>query len=114
MTYLAGQSNTIKQLYVVKQGDSLWNISSDQGVTIKQIQRLNSLSGNHIKPGQVLVLAETYTGREITYMVKSGDSLSLIASRFQVAIADIRSWNALDGDLIKPGQALKIKADGNS
>ena len=114
LTYLAGQSNTIKQLYVVKQGDSLWNISSDQGVTIKQIQRLNSLSGNHIKPGQVLVLAETYTGREITYMVKSGDSLSLIASRFQVAIADIRSWNALDGDLIKPGQALKIKADGNS
>lgn len=114
LTRFASQSNTVKQLYVVKQGDSLWEISRDQGVAIGQIRRLNSFSGNHIKPGQVLVLAETFTGGEITYMVRQGDSLSQIASRFQVAVADIRAWNELNGDLIKPGQALRIRTNGSS
>ena len=60
-TRFASQPNTVKQLYAVRQGDSLWDISRDQGVTISQIQKLNNLSGNHIKQGQVLVLTETYT-----------------------------------------------------
>jgi len=111
---LSNQSNAIKQLYVVKQGDSLWNISRDDGVSISHIQRLNGLPGNRIKPGQTLILAETFTGAEITYTVKHGDSLSRIASRFDVAIADIRTWNSLDDDLIKPGQALLIRTIGNS
>lgn len=114
LTRLASQSNSVKQLYIVRRGDSLWDISRSQGVTISQIRRLNNLTGDKIKLGQVLVLAETFTGEEITYLVKRGDSLSLIASRFQVAISDIRIWNALKGDLIQPGQELRIRPENES
>ena len=110
----ANQPYTIKRLYVVKQGDSLWQISRNQSVSINKIRALNSISGNGIKPGQALILDETFTGTEITYMVKQGDSLSHIASRFHVPIADIRSWNSLNGDLIKPGQSLLIRTTQNS
>lgn len=109
----AGTSHTIKQLYIVESGDSLWDISRDHNVSIDEIRRLNSLRGNTLRIGKVLVLAENFTGSEITYEVKSGDSLSTIASRFRVAVSDIRAWNALEGDLIKLGQELTIRP-GNS
>lgn len=109
----AGDSHTIKQLYIVESGDSLWEISRDHNVSIEEIRRLNSLRGNTLRIGKVLVLAENFTGSEITYEVKSGDSLSTIANRFRVAVSDIRAWNALDSDLIKLGQELTIRP-GNS
>lgn len=43
------------------------------------------------------------------YIVKSGDSLTKIAARFDVRIADLRKWNTLKGDALKPGQLLTVK-----
>jgi hypothetical protein len=43
------------------------------------------------------------------YRVKSGDSLSVIASRFDVRLSDILRWNGLDSrKVIVPGQTLVI------
>lgn len=43
------------------------------------------------------------------YQVKSGDSLSVIASRFGVRLSDILRWNGLDSRrVIVPGQTLVI------
>ena len=47
-------------------------------------------------------------GKSVTYVVRSGDSLSLIAHRFGVKIADVRSANSIKGDRINVGQKLKI------
>jgi membrane-bound lytic murein transglycosylase D len=48
-------------------------------------------------------------GREkIIYTVKYGDALSLIAERYQVKVADIKSWNDLAGNLIRVNQKLNI------
>lgn len=40
--------------YTVKNGDSLWSISTKYGVTVSQLQEWNSLSGTLIHPGDVL------------------------------------------------------------
>lgn len=47
--------------------------------------------------------------RSTHYIVRSGDSLAKIAARFDVRIADLRKWNTLKGNLLKPGQLLTVK-----
>ena len=42
------------------------------------------------------------------YKVKSGDNISEIANKYDVAIADIKKWNKLRGTNINTGQKLKI------
>lgn len=44
------------------------------------------------------------------HVVARGDSLALIAQRYQVSLAALRSANQLNGDVIKIGQTLQIPA----
>ncbi|MDW8330642.1 MAG: LysM peptidoglycan-binding domain-containing protein [Cyclobacteriaceae bacterium] len=49
------------------------------------------------------------TGRErIVHYVHSGETLSTLAQRYQVRIADIQEWNGLRGTTIRTGQRLHI------
>jgi membrane-bound lytic murein transglycosylase D len=50
-----------------------------------------------------------YEEQQITYSVKSGDTLSKIAKNNGVTIAALRQWNHLSGSgNLKPGQKLKL------
>jgi membrane-bound lytic murein transglycosylase D len=50
--------------------------------------------------------------RQVTYVVRSGDSLYSIARRFRVSIADLREWNGVPAEkVLKPGQRLKMFVD---
>lgn len=46
------------------------------------------------------------------YNVKTGDSLWKIAKRFEVTTTDIKRWNNLDSEVIKPGSRLRLLAAG--
>ena len=47
--------------------------------------------------------------RKIVYTVRSGDNLSYIASKYNVKVNDIRSWNNLDEEhVLQPGEKLTI------
>lgn len=48
----------------------------------------------------------------IYYVVRRGDALSTIASRFDTTPEKIRTWNNLVGDRVKIGQQLTVKAKG--
>jgi hypothetical protein len=48
--------------------------------------------------------------REITYIVKEGDTLSGIAERHRVSLVDLRTWNRMDAKKsIQPGMRLVIQ-----
>jgi membrane-bound lytic murein transglycosylase D len=50
--------------------------------------------------------------REISYVVRRGDSLSAIADRFRVTVAKLLEWNSGAGDkYLQPGQRLKLFVD---
>ncbi|MEQ9566202.1 MAG: LysM peptidoglycan-binding domain-containing protein, partial [Pseudomonadales bacterium] len=105
--------SAMKELYIVKRGDSLWLIANRNGISLAKLKRLNALNDNSLlQPGQVLVLNE-YAQQQTdatTYEVKNGDSLSVIADQFNVALTDLMQWNSLgSSDLIHPGQILKIR-----
>lgn len=49
-----------------------------------------------------------YGGAEIVHKVKSGENLSVIAAKYGVTVAKLKSWNHLTSTVIKPGQKLLI------
>jgi peptidoglycan endopeptidase LytE len=51
---------------------------------------------------------------EQVYTVKSGDTLTKIASQFGTTIKALRSANNLETDKIKVGQKLRIPSPGSS
>jgi LysM repeat protein len=46
--------------------------------------------------------------RWITYKVRSGDNLWTIARRYDTHVKDIKKWNGLKSDSLKPGQKLRL------
>lgn len=47
--------------------------------------------------------------KEIKYTVKKGDTLTKIASKHHVSVANLKKWNKLKSDMIREGQKLIIK-----
>lgn len=45
-----------------------------------------------------------------TYTVKKGDTLWAISKKHNVSVNQIKSWNKLSSDSIKPNQVLKVSA----
>lgn len=103
------QSKVEISTYTVKSGDTLSGIASKYGTTYQYLAQLNGLANpNKIYVGQVLkVTGQAKT--EKTYTVKSGDTLSGIASKFGTTYQAIASKNGIKNpNLIYPGQVLKI------
>ncbi|KAB2814690.1 LysM peptidoglycan-binding domain-containing protein [Phaeocystidibacter luteus] len=48
------------------------------------------------------------THTRITYRVRSGDYLGVIANRYKVGLSDVKKWNNLRSDMIRVGQELVI------
>mgnify|MGYP003378374756 CR=1 FL=1 len=48
------------------------------------------------------------SSKSYTHVVRSGESLGLIAQRNSVSIQDLRRWNHLHGDRIRAGQRLLL------
>lgn len=94
--------------YVVQPGDSLWLIARKYGTTVAAIQKLNNLTGDLIRVGQVLTIPVSGTPSYIKYTVKSGDSLWRIAQQYNTTVQALMNLNGLTSDLLMIGQVLKV------
>ncbi|MCM3412131.1 LysM peptidoglycan-binding domain-containing protein [Metabacillus litoralis] len=105
--------------YDVKSGDSLSGLAKQFGTTIDRIKQLNSLTSDVIYLGQSLYVpvsdtvstlpsSTTNKSETSTYIVQSGDSLSVIAKRFQTTVLSIKEANSLTTDIIRVGQTLNV------
>jgi len=115
-----------KQVHIVRRGQSLWSISKNYGVTTRALAKWNGIAPiDTLSIGQKLVvwtnaslpksvsLNQTRPSNALhalRYTVRKGDSLYLIANRFNIKVADIRRWNQL-GKYLQPGQKLKLYVD---
>lgn len=126
--------------YSIRKGDTISGIAYRYHLRWQDILAANpGLSPTHLRIGQIIQLpgqvdlnqarplpppkpaavkrplpvkpAPTPTpAATTTYVVKSGDSLSVIARRHGVKVADIKKANNLKSDRINAGQKLKIPA----
>jgi len=121
-----------KYIYQVTHGDNLWDIGRNYGVSVHQLTQWNGISSKSIlRLGQKLVVwvqdNETEEEKEEdddygmpklanntdnanSYTVKQGDSLWLIARKFDIHVKDIVKWNNLNKKKpLQPGQTLVIR-----
>jgi len=111
--------------YTVVKGDSFSSIAKKFGVSTKAIQTVNpGVEPTKLQIGQKLHIPpaapasgaaastvaapDAAAAGEQTYSVKSGDTLTKIATEFGTTVKAIRSANNLTTDRITVGQKLKI------
>jgi len=118
-------------MYVVKKGDNLGNIAKKFGSSLDDLKQWNNLQDTNIALGSSLIVAKseveivkeetpvTFRKKDnlasasknntINYYVKKGDSLYSIAKKYPgVTISDIKKWNDISAEDLKPGMKLKI------
>ncbi len=102
--------------YVVKNGDSLWKIANQYGLTVDELKRLNNLTSNNLTVGQILELPNQNNSNTSsnTYTVKAGDSLWNIANKYGITVNELKTLNGLISDNLTVGQVLKIPSQNNS
>ncbi|MGB0664829.1 MAG: LysM peptidoglycan-binding domain-containing protein [Pontibacterium sp.] len=118
---IQSKSNRQSVKHTVASGDSFWSIARKHKVSVKQLA-----SWNNMAPGDTLSIGKTLTiwksaptssnpraqVRKVGYQVRSGDSLSRIASKFNVSVSNIVSWNSISkNDYLQPGQKLTLFVD---
>lgn len=117
--------------YIVKKGDNLGAIAKKFGSSLDDLKQWNNLQDNTIALGSSLIVAksevttenkavaETFKKKDnlasaskkkdVNYYVKKGDSLYSIAKKYPgVSISDIKKWNDISAEDLKPGMKLKI------
>ena len=119
--------------YTVKAGDSLLLIAKQHNTTAGVLQNVNKISSSLIRVGQELMIPvagnniESYTLSshqrllakqsraptrnriKINYTVKSGDSLWLIANKYETDSKTLARWNSMGlADPLMPGQKLVV------
>lgn len=100
--------------YRVRSGDTLSEIAEKYNVSVRKIRGWSNLSGTSIKVGQRLII---YTNRgeapspdagPIIHRIRRGDTLSEIASEYEVTVSQLRKWNGIRGSNIRADQRIKI------
>ncbi|BDR17420.1 LysM peptidoglycan-binding domain-containing protein [Vibrio sp. STUT-A16] len=107
----------LKLTHVVQSGESLWSIARENKVSYKSLAKWNGMGPKDpLRVGQKLVIwKDSDKGaviRTVFYNVRSGDTISGIASKFKVKTNDIVKWNSLHKKkYLQPGQKLKLYVD---
>jgi LysM repeat protein len=99
--------------YIVKSGDTLFNISQQYSVKWDLIAELNNLPEPYVlHAGQTLKIPQATTSKVDgkIYTIKSGDTLASIARSFNITVADIIAVNPnlQSSKLITVGQVIKL------
>lgn len=100
--------------YVVRAGDTLWLLAQRYNTTVDAIKSLNGLTGNDLRIGQVLKIPTKGTpdGSYFEYVVRSGDTLWLLAQRYNTTVDAIQNLNGLSGSALSVGQILRLPSSG--
>ena len=111
--------------YRVRSGDTLSAIARRWRITMKSIVTANRLRSDRLRVGQRLVLTvpnvprqaiastqRSESSQHVIHRVRSGETLSTIASRYGVSISQLKMTNRIRTNLIRPGQRLRIPFGG--
>jgi peptidoglycan DL-endopeptidase LytE len=130
------QGGFAAERYVVKQGDTLYEIAKRYGVSVEALKKANGLekselrvkqaltipilgkragaeaekkSGEVVKQGKKAVLsAKKVSVEKETYAVKKGDTVFAVAKKAGLSVDEIRKLNGLRSNTLTVGQVLVV------
>ncbi|MBW4362432.1 LysM peptidoglycan-binding domain-containing protein [Flavobacterium taihuense] len=133
-TAVAAVTPELKNIqYEVQKGDNLGSIAKKFGTSLADLKQWNNLANSNLAIGNVLVVAKNEVAiitnnvsvdsfkkkdiatvstknDDVNYLVQKGDSLFSISKKYPgVTVSDLKKWNNISGDDLKPGMGLKIK-----
>lgn len=120
-------TNVFADTYTVKKGDTLSHIAIKHNTKVADLKKWNGLRSDLIFVNQKLKIssepaatvsaasqasttatASAAAAKANTYRVVSGDTLSGIAAKHSISLANLKAWNNLNSDLIFPGQVFAV------
>lgn len=92
--------------YIIKPGDTLYNIAKRYNTNVDEIKRINNLNTNMLKIGETILIPGTSNYQ--TYVIRTNDTLEGIALKYNTTIEDIMKANNLLTDDVTVGQIILI------
>jgi len=112
------QSSILTQVKIhkVKGGESLSVIANRYGLTSSELKRYNNLRSTSLAIGQKIKIpgnatvqtAQSKQPKATVHKVRSGESLSVIASRYGSTSSELKRYNNLRSTSLAIGQKIKI------
>ncbi|GJM16766.1 MAG: hypothetical protein DHS20C13_20930 [Thermodesulfobacteriota bacterium] len=113
------ESATVSNVYVIKKGDTIYDLSNKFKISKDNLKKWNNLSNNNLNIGKKLYLTPNkeatiaaknkskpkYTE---TYKVKGGDTLGHIAEKFDTSVSNLKAANDLNNNNLSVGKVLKV------
>ncbi|MDA3905376.1 MAG: LysM peptidoglycan-binding domain-containing protein [Bacteroidales bacterium] len=110
-----------RSIHFVRSGENLGLIAQKYRTSVSRLKAWNGLRNSRIYPGQKLIVynaGNAPTTSNVSkrnppingyHTVKYGENLGLISKKYGVSVNQIKSWNDINSNLIKPGQKLRVK-----
>lgn len=112
------------EVYIVKSGDNLYDIANTYGMTVQELIAINNLTSTALSLGQQLkVKSNSISGasmeecygegyvepKYLEYTVQKGDSLYIIANKYNTTVEKLMELNDLSSINLSIGQVLKVR-----
>lgn len=107
-----------RRVHIVRYGENLGLIARKYRTSVSKLKSWNNLRSSRIYSGQKLIVFPGYNNSSTKSVAKSsgdyhtvrrGETLGIIAKTYGVKVSDIKSWNNLNGNLIRINQQIRVK-----
>lgn len=98
--------------YSVQRGDTLYSLASQAKISVSELAEINDIAANTgLRVGQTLKVPAQNKAPE-QYVVQSGDTLTAIASRYDLSIDYLANVNGINRNTgLRVGQKLQLSGD---
>jgi membrane-bound lytic murein transglycosylase D len=115
-----------RSYHFVRSGENLGIIARKYNTSVRRLKSWNGMRNTRIYPGQKLIVYHGEGDRKkiksikrrtkntrAYHKVRKGETLGQIAQQNNITLKQIKKWNGLRNNVIKPGQNLKVSSQKN-